>query len=207
MGIMEESVGDFIRVENQTSDVLLKDELLGEISDEELGIAVSPERAKNKSRRYCVRCILTNEKGEVCVIRSEKYGYQQIPGGRVDAGEHILAALERETHEEAGCMIKNVKSLGYFIEHKNAAQNEWETEWVSFVFTAEVDQEIGTQFEDYEREAGFAPVWLELAEAMRLQAEAEKSYGDGTSNGSYNGRFANRRDYLLLRKYTEIKQK
>lgn len=52
---------------------------IAEISDKDFDF--NNPREKTDITRYCVRAIIQNERGEICVIKSEKYGYTQIPGG------------------------------------------------------------------------------------------------------------------------------
>ena len=49
-----------------------------------------------------VAAVLNNARGDVLLVRTPKAGWE-IPGGRVEAGEDLFAALARELDEEAGC--------------------------------------------------------------------------------------------------------
>ena len=61
---------------------------------------------------------MPNDKGEFCVVKSEKYGYMQLPGGGIDNGESITDALLRETREETGFLIKDINPIGYTLEKR-----------------------------------------------------------------------------------------
>ena len=54
-----------------------------------------------------VGCLVQNEGGEVLLIRHRKRGWE-IPQGRVEEGESLLAALHREVREETGVEIEPV---------------------------------------------------------------------------------------------------
>jgi 8-oxo-dGTP diphosphatase len=52
-----------------------------------------------------VGCLIRNVSNEVLLIRSHKRGWE-IPQGRVEQGEDLVAALHREVLEEAGVEIE-----------------------------------------------------------------------------------------------------
>ncbi len=52
-----------------------------------------------------VGCLVRNDSNEVLLIRNHKRGWE-IPQGRVEEGEDLIAALQREVLEEAGVEIE-----------------------------------------------------------------------------------------------------
>ncbi len=52
-----------------------------------------------------VGCLVTNEAGEVLLIRHHRRGWE-LPQGRVEEGEPLLAAAHREVLEETGVEIE-----------------------------------------------------------------------------------------------------
>jgi len=54
--------------------------------------------------------LVTNEAGNVLMLKSPRYGDWEFPGGQVEEGETIPHALEREILEETGIVVR-VKSL------------------------------------------------------------------------------------------------
>ncbi len=52
-----------------------------------------------------VGCLIRNMNNEVLLIRHHKRGWE-IPQGRVEEGENLIAALHREVREEAGVEIE-----------------------------------------------------------------------------------------------------
>jgi len=52
-----------------------------------------------------VGCLVRNSEDKVLLIRHHRRGWE-IPQGRVEAGEDLLAALQREVLEEAGVTIE-----------------------------------------------------------------------------------------------------
>ena len=53
---------------------------------------------------------VTNEKGQVLLLKSPRYGDWEFPGGQVDESETLTDALVREVMEETGITVK-VKNL------------------------------------------------------------------------------------------------
>ena len=53
---------------------------------------------------------VTNDHGQVLLIKSPRYGDWEFPGGQVEESETVIHALEREVLEETGIIVK-VKSL------------------------------------------------------------------------------------------------
>ena len=60
---------------------------------------------ENPRHTVVVGCLVQNESGEVLLIRHRQRGWE-IPQGRVEEGESLLAALHREVREETGVEIE-----------------------------------------------------------------------------------------------------
>ena len=60
-----------------------------------------------------VGAVLSNAHGEVLLVRTAKAGWE-IPGGRVESGEDLIAALERELREEAGSTVEVDRLVGVY---------------------------------------------------------------------------------------------
>ena len=169
---------------------------INEISDEDFGFKTP--RAKTGKIRFCVRILLLNDKGEICVIKSENHGYMQIPGGGIDEGESIVEALRRETEEETGFLIKNIVPIGYAVERREDVRNNHDyDQYISFVFSALPEREVGTKYMEDEIAEGFRPIWIRLedfiAEQMSIEGKIE----------SYSGCFSNRRDILIAKYFRD----
>ena len=165
-----------------------------EITDADFGFTTPKE--KTGKTRFCVRVILPNDKNEICVIKSEKYGYMQLPGGGIDDGENITDALRRETKEETGFLIKDIKPIGYTLEKREDIRNthDWDQD-ISYVFSASPDQEVGTNYMDDEIAEGFKPIWIKIDDFI-----AEQQNNEGKIE-NYSGCFSNRRDLEIARYY------
>lgn len=60
-----------------------------------------------------VGALIFNPEGKLLLVRSHKWRNEYvIPGGHIEMGETILAALEREIKEETGLNIYDVEFIG-----------------------------------------------------------------------------------------------
>ena len=68
--------------------------------------------------RRAARAVILTGDGKIALIKSRKEGFYKFPGGGMKRGESRLAALIRETREEAGLAIipATVRELGLFWE-------------------------------------------------------------------------------------------
>lgn len=162
------------------------------ISDKDFGFTDLEEKADKI--RFSVRVLLYNEKGEICVIKSEKNGYFQLPGGGIEKGESIIEAVIRETKEESGYLIKNIEAIGYTIEYRESVRNEhdWKRD-ISFNFRAIATENVGTNYMEDELAEGFVPIWANINEVAE---ELGKNEGHIKS---YSGNFSNRRDLEIIK--------
>ena len=156
---------------------------LGEISDSDFGFSDLAEKLDRA--RYNVRILLFDKNGKICVIRSAKYGYIQIPGGGIEGDESLEQALRRETREETGFEIREIEPLGYFCENREKS--------ITFAFVAKIEKEVGTDYTDDEIAEGFEPSWIKVDEALSIFSNAEGKIA------SYSGNFSNRRDLILIK--------
>lgn len=65
------------------------------------------------------RSIVINNKGEILLIQRIKSdswngGFWEIPGGKLDEGQDITHALEREVFEETNLLINPISRTAYF---------------------------------------------------------------------------------------------
>lgn len=173
-------------------------QLIAEISDSDFGFN-NPKPIKDSKTRFNVRCILQNNNNEICVIKSEKYGYMQIPGGGIDDEETIIDALHREIKEETGFLITDTKPIGYILERREDIQNshDW-SKAISYVFSASLKKEVGTNYTEDENADGFKPIWMTLNDFI-----AEKEILKNKAS-SYSGCFSDKRDLEIAKFFKNI---
>lgn len=167
-------------------------QLIAEISDKDFGFNTPKE--KNDEIRFCVRVLLLDGEGRICVIKSDKYGYMQLPGGGIESGESIIEALRRETEEETGFLIKDIKPIGFTFERREDVRNthSWGRD-ISYIFEALPYKNVGTHYMEDEIAEGFRPIWINLDDFI-----AEQEQNEGRIE-SYSGCFSNRRDLEIAR--------
>lgn len=172
---------------------------IAEISDKDFGFNTPKE--KTDKIRFCVRVLLFNDEDEICVVKSEKYGYMQLPGGGIEDGESIIEALRRETEEETGFLIDNIEPIGFTLERREDIRNthSWGRD-ISYVFKASPSNEVGTHYMEDEKAEGFKPIWISLDDFI---TEQERNEGEIES---YSGCFSNRRDLRIAQYYHRLKE-
>lgn len=138
--------------------------LLKEISEGSLGLSNEYEQLGQPYKlRKSARGIVLNENGEMAVQYLRTHDYHKLPGGGVDAGETVEAALAREIQEEVGCTCEIIRPLGIAIEYRN----EHNLLHISYGFAAHLLGEVGTpKLEPGEVEEGQETLWLTPATAL-----------------------------------------
>ena len=172
--------------------------LISEISDDDFGFN-NPKPTKDNKVRFNVRCVLKNDSGEICVIKSEKYGYMQIPGGGIDDEETITDALRREIQEETGFLVMDIEPIGYVVENREDIQNhhDW-NKAISYVFSASLGKEVGTNYTEDENADDFRPIWMTLDQFISEKEELKNK------ESSYSGRFSDKRDLEIAKFFKSI---
>ncbi|XP_055465695.1 8-oxo-dGDP phosphatase NUDT18 [Psammomys obesus] len=103
--------------------------LVQSCDSEPAGKPLSPVRLR-KNVCYVVLAVFLNEQDEVLMIQEAKRecrGAWYLPAGRMEPGETIVEAMQREVKEEAGLLCEPVTLLS--VEERGTA-------WIRFVFLA-----------------------------------------------------------------------
>ena len=64
-----------------------------------------------------VGCLVRNDDDKVLLVRSPRRGWE-FPGGQVEEGEDLIAAVEREVVEETGVQIQAAALVGVYSNLK-----------------------------------------------------------------------------------------
>ncbi len=145
----------------------------------------------NYKLREAARVIL-DKNGEIALLHVSKKGFYKLPGGGIEDGESVEDALIRETKEETGCEIKNIRPLGKIIEYKS----HYSIEQVSYCFLAEVISEGELDLDEGETDAGFKLIWIGLDEAIELMKN--------TKTEGYAETFIVKRDLTFLEEAKKV---
>jgi 8-oxo-dGTP pyrophosphatase MutT (NUDIX family) len=104
------------------------------------------------------------------MIHSPKVGDYDFPGGGLHKGETHAQGLYREIREECGMIIAQIGSeIGAVIEYDFPIEQGYDVfKMTSHYYRCEVeDSFVPQQLEDYERELGFTPVWIDIDDAIQ----------------------------------------
>lgn len=170
-------------------------QILKTISDKDVGFDNPiPEKYKE---RVAVRILLFHM-DKIALLHSIKYDFHKIGGGGVQENEDIITALKRESLEELGCNIKDIKEFGAIEEYQN--YSGWHQ--ICNYFIANLDGEVGkNNLQGYEIDHDYEVVWFYLDEALFI---LEKEYKNYPEKGSMSGRFTIYRDIFILKEVKKL---
>jgi 8-oxo-dGTP pyrophosphatase MutT (NUDIX family) len=78
-----------------------------------------PAAPKANSRVPAVNVVVTNDAGEILVIRRSDNGNWALPGGAIDLGESMPQAAVRETLEETGIQCEITGLVGIYTDPRH----------------------------------------------------------------------------------------
>ncbi len=130
--------------------------------------------------RRAARAVLRNDKNQIAVMNFSKLGSSKLPGGGIDDGENIIAALHREIEEETGYLITDIQGLG-IVEEDRYFCNMHQT---SYCFTAKVSDFVGTSLTEDESRAGINLQWADtIDDAIQWIESGKLTDEDGSEVG------------------------
>ena len=115
--------------------------------------------------RYKVRAILRNSDGKYAVMYEDSTGLYSLPGGSVESGEDILAALKREMLEETGCTCDTIYELGYIYENRAYCDLQ---QYSYFFMVTTKGPSMAPTFTSEEIDVGTKLMWCTLGEMVSL---------------------------------------
>ena len=120
--------------------------------------------------RTAVRAVISKGK-KLLMIYSSNVGDYKFPGGGVDRGETHAQALQREVQEECGASLMNIGlGIGAVIEYNIPMESDYDVfKMTSYYYRCDVADGFGAQnLDGYERDLGFKPMWIDIAEAIHV---------------------------------------
>lgn len=133
-------------------------------------------------QRNAARAIVLDGE-DILMFYTERYHDYTIPGGGVDEGEDIIAAMVRELQEETGAQnIHSIKPFGLFEEFRPWFKDNADVvHMLSYCYTCKINRQLGkTNYEDYEQKNGMKPVWINIHDAI---AHNEKTMAESPKKG------------------------
>lgn len=125
----------------------------------------TPERGRAYGHRPGAYAVLVRDGEILLTFQAEPHPEIQLPGGGVDPGEGLLAALHREVREETGWAIGPARRLGAWRRFAFMPEYDRWAEKVCHVFLARPVARRGEP-----SEPGHAALWAPLAQAPGLLA-------------------------------------
>lgn len=128
--------------------------------------------------RNSARSIIVSD-GTVAMVHSEKYDYYKFPGGGIEDGEDPVAAMVRETREEAGLVVRpeTVREYGYVHRIQKSDQDETEC-FVqdNFYYLCEAEPHaVSQQLDGYEAGEGYTLEFVAPETAIRKNRSVGQS--------------------------------
>lgn len=164
--------------------------LICELTDK---IVLGLEGMSSQPPRLTARGIVKNKAGLYAVMYAGKFNLHSLPGGGVEVGEDVLAALRREILEETGCTCDHIEELGIVAE--NRAHQDFTTHAYYYIVTTDHDA-VSTHLTEDELANKTVVQWHTLEDMIRLISEPEH-----TTN---QRKFLQARDMAALKEYLHL---
>ncbi len=171
------------------------------ITDEDFNLEVN--EFDNPRIRLGARGIVFNDKKEIAILHKVYKNEYKLVGGGIEENENPINAFKREVLEETGFKIKVDDCLGTIREEKS--QDNFIQ--ISTVYVAHIVGNFEkTSFTQEEIDDGAKLLWLSIDDAINKIKSCEKNLVASKHEGNlsvYHTRFIVRRDYTILKYYTE----
>ncbi|MBH5316446.1 NUDIX domain-containing protein [Paenibacillus sp. GSMTC-2017] len=167
-------------------------ELLKELYERDLSLSGRDSTSRRHGNKFwfrrAVRAIIFNDKYEIALIHMSGDHYYKLPGGGIEAGETMEAALHREVLEELGTTVELTDEVGLIIEYRD----EHELMQFSYCYIARMySDQKNPELTEEEHAGGLSTGWVSLKEAIKIM---EKNIPQ-----TYVGKFIQERDLTFLK--------
>ena len=128
--------------------------------------------------RNSARSIIISN-GRLAMIHSKKYDYYKFPGGGIEKAEDPVAAMIRETREEAGLLVQpeTVKEYGYVHRIQKSGKDPLEC-FVqdNYYYLCEVEDETVPQcLDNYESKENYVLEYIDPQVVIRKNRSVAQS--------------------------------
>lgn len=166
------------------------------IRDEDFGI--ESIKMDNPIVRYGARGIIFNKNNEIALHYKALKNEYKLVGGGLEGNETPEEAFKRETQEEVGALLNNIKLVGTIEEEKSQVNFKQ----ISYVFEATVEMVNSANYTEDEIKDESTIVWVSLEEALKLLKDCENNIKPTNDvMDIYHIKFIVRRDYEILNYY------
>lgn len=146
--------------------------------------------------RYNVRGILTDNDGNVAMLKIENSDYYKLPGGSIEITETPDNAFLREVHEITGYKAELIGYLGWLEEHKYKRKFCMVSHcYVAKITSDEYDKELLASSQE---RLGFQLEWMPYRKAIERLSELSETCKE------YQMSFVLRRERLILESAEEL---
>ena len=117
--------------------------------------------------------------GKIAMIHSQKYHYYKFPGGGIEKGEDPVAAMIRETREEAGLTVipESVREYGYVHRIQKSDLDPAEC-FVqnNYYYFCDASEDLSAQsLDDYEAAEAYQLVFVDPEAAIEANRSVKES--------------------------------
>ena len=140
--------------------------------------------------RITARAIVESRNGLYAVMYADKFQLHSLPGGGVEDGEDVLAALRREIYEETGCDCDHIRELGIVSENR-ASLDYTQVNYYYVVTTSHIATE--NHLTKTEQASRTVVKWVTFDEMVRLINDQEFA--------RVQGKYLKARDVAALLEY------